>query len=71
MVFTFNLGFIVLWLYDLVRGCRLSNRELMDLARRQYYYAKLKSYENENEDVPLGLVNRWVKLGNLNQRNYD
>lgn len=52
-------------------GCKKSNRKLMDEARRIYYYDKLKAYEEENEDVPLGLVNKWVKLGNLNDRNYD
>lgn len=71
MCFFFNIGFIVLMLFDLVRGCRMSNREMMDEARRVYYYNKLKQYEEENEDVPLGLVNKWVRLGNLNQRNYD
>ena len=32
---------------------------------------KLSSYEEENQDVPLHLVNRWVKLGNLNDRKLD
>lgn len=40
----------------------------MDEARKLYYMEKLQSYEDENEDVPLHLVNRWVKLGNLNDR---
>lgn len=71
MVFFFNCGFIVLYIYDMVQGCRKSNRKMMDEARRVYYYQKLKTYEEENEDVPLGLVNKWVKLGNLNERNYD
>lgn len=52
-------------------GCRKSNRQQMDEARKIYYMDKLKSYEDENEDVPVALVNRWVKLGNLNDRNYD
>lgn len=43
----------------------------MDEARKIYYMDKLKSYEDENEDVPVALVNRWVKLGNLNDRKYD
>ena len=71
MVFLFNCGFVVLYIIDLYRGCKMSNREMMDEARRVYYYNKLKQYEEENEDVPLGLVNKWVKLGNLNKRNYD
>ena len=44
---------------------------MMDEARKVYYYDKLKAYEEENADVPLGLVNKWVKKGNLNDRNYD
>jgi hypothetical protein len=32
---------------------------------------KLKSYEEENSDIPLGIVNKWVKLGNLNNRNFE
>lgn len=45
MVFLFNGGFIALLIYDTVIGCRKSNREMMDKARRTYYYNKLKSYE--------------------------
>ena len=45
MVFFFNCGFIVLYIYDLIRGCRMSNRKMMDEARRVYYYQKLKDYE--------------------------
>lgn len=71
MVFFFNFGFIILMIFDLVRGCRMTNREMMDEARRIYYYNKLKTYEEENEDAPIGLVNKWVKLGNLNKRDYD
>ena len=71
MVFVFNLSFLVLFIYDVYRGCKKSNRELMDEARRTYYYDKLKAFEEENEDVPLGIVNKWVRLGNLNERNYD
>lgn len=45
MVFFFNFGFIGLYIYDTIRGCRMSNVEMMDKARRIYYYDKLKSYE--------------------------
>ena len=71
MVFFFNISFLILLFIDIYRGCKMSNREMMDEARRVYYYDKLKSYEQENDDVPIGLVNKWVKLGNLNQRDYD
>jgi hypothetical protein len=43
----------------------------MDEARKTFYMQKLNSYEEENEDVPLSLINKWVKLGNLNDRKYD
>jgi hypothetical protein len=43
----------------------------MDKARKFYYMRRLKTYEEENEDVPLNVVNQWVKLGNLNNRKYD
>lgn len=71
MVFLFNIGFIVLYIYDTVQGCRMTNKQMMDEARKIYYYNKLKEYEEENEDAPLGLVNKWVRLGNLNKRDYD
>lgn len=45
MVFVFNIGFIILYIIDLYRGCKMSNREMMDEARRVYYYNKLKEYE--------------------------
>lgn len=70
-VFVFNLSFVALMFFDLYKGCKKTNKEIIDEARRLYYYDKLKSFEQENEDVPLGLVNKWVKLGNLNERNYD
>lgn len=44
---------------------------MMDEARKMYYMEKLQSYEDENEDVPLHLVNKWVKLGNLNDRKLE
>jgi hypothetical protein len=71
MVFAFNLGFIVLLCIDLARGFKYTNRELMEEGRRVYYYDKITSYEREKEDVPLNLMNRWVKLGNLNKRNME
>lgn len=45
MVFVFNLSFVAFTILDIVMGCRKSNREMMDEARRVYYYDKLKSYE--------------------------
>lgn len=71
MVFAFNIGFVILLFIDLGRGFKYSNRELMEEARRVYYYDKITSYEREKEEVPLNLMNRWVKLGNLNKRNME
>jgi len=71
MVFFFNFGFIFLYIYDIYCGCRMTKRQMMDEARKNYYYNKLKQFEEENEDAPLGLVNKWVRLGNLNERDYD
>ena len=48
MVFVFNIGHIIVWIYDCALGCRKSNRELMDEARKFYYMDRLKAYEDEN-----------------------
>jgi len=37
LVFVFNLSFIVIFIHDLCLGCKISNRELMDEARRDFY----------------------------------
>jgi hypothetical protein len=71
LAFTFNIGHLTIIIYDTVIGCRKSNRYYMDEARKIFYMQKLNSYEEENEDVPLSLINKWVKLGNLNDRKYD
>jgi hypothetical protein len=71
MVFAFNIGFIIQFIIDVAQGFRFSNRELMEEARRIYYYDRITSYEREKDQVPLGLMNRWVKLGNLNKRNHE
>jgi hypothetical protein len=66
LVFFFNSSFIALLIHDCVLSFKSQNRELMDKARRIYYYNKLNIYEKENEIAPLGLMNKWVRLGNLN-----
>ena len=68
-VWTFNLGFIVLLFVNIGQGCRKSNREMMQESRRLFYYDKITDYEKEKDQVPLALMNRWVKMGNLNDRN--
>lgn len=34
MVFFFNFGFIIIMIIDIVKGCKKTNREMMDEARR-------------------------------------
>lgn len=46
MVFTFNIVHIIIWSYDWVQGCRKTNRELMDEARKLYYMRRLQTYED-------------------------
>lgn len=45
MAFVFNIAHIAILVYDTVLGCRKSNRELMDEARKFFYMEKLKQYE--------------------------
>ena len=45
MVFVFNIGHILIMIYDAFLGCRKSNRDLMDEARKFFYMDKLKQYE--------------------------
>ncbi len=45
MAFAFNIGHIAILVYDTVLGCRKSNRDLMDEARKFFYMEKLKQYE--------------------------
>lgn len=68
LVFIFNIGFFVLLIINFIIGCKYSNRKLMSDARKKYYFEKVSNYEKEFEEVPLPLMNRWVKLGNLNAR---
>jgi len=44
LVFGFNIGYLVLLFIDIVQGFRHTNREMMDEARRIYYYDKINSY---------------------------
>ena len=42
--FYFNASFIIIGVYDLCVGLRVSNRAKMDAARKKYYYDKIKDY---------------------------
>jgi hypothetical protein len=42
--FYFNLSHVVIGIYDLCVGLKISNRQKMDAARKKYYYGKIKDY---------------------------
>lgn len=68
--FYFNFTHIIIGIYDFCVGMKVTNRAKMDYARKNYYYNKIKDYEKGNEASSKVLVNRWVKMGNLNNRSY-
>lgn len=39
----------------------------MDQARQEYYWEKVRRYEDENEDINVNIISKWVKLGNLRE----
>lgn len=43
---------------------------MMNEKRREYYYSKVKKYEDNflNNDVTLDMVNEWVAKGDLNEK---
>jgi hypothetical protein len=41
LVFFFNCGFLLLMILDIAQGFKFTNRQLLDEARRIYYYDKL------------------------------
>ena len=69
-VFYFNLFYVVIVIYDLCMGLKISNRQKMDYARKKYYFQKIEEYEKDNEEANKELVNRWVRLGNINGSYY-
>ena len=71
LVMLYNVRFVFLLFVDIVQGCRKSNRQMVEDARRIYYYDKIVNYEKEKDQVPLSVMNKWVKLGNLNDRNHE
>lgn len=66
IVLFFNLSIIIIAVIDFVRLCTVGNTmDQMDSIRREYYWEKVKKYEDENEDINVNIVSKWVKLGNL------
>lgn len=70
LCFYFNMAHVVIGVYDMCVGLRISNRRKMDDARKKYYYGKIKDYEKNNEAASKDIVNHWLKLGNLNNNYY-
>lgn len=68
LVLIFNVGFLILMFIDMAIGCKYTNKEMIEENRRAYYFKKLHSIENQNENVPVDLVSKFVKKGNLNKR---
>lgn len=40
----------------------------MDDIRKNYYWEKVKKYEDQNEDINVNVICKWVKLGNLREQ---
>lgn len=56
-------------LIDLWVDCwRGGNLKGMDEIRKEFYWEKVKNYENENMDIDEKVVSNWVRMGNLTER---
>lgn len=69
LVFVFNFGYFLIFTLNWYKNCTSSNREILEESRRVYYLSLYNSYEEQHKAVSLGLLNEWVKKGNLNKRN--
>jgi hypothetical protein len=49
LVFVFNGSFVLIFLYDFIQGCRYTNKEMIDMTRKEYYAGLLRKYEKGNE----------------------
>lgn len=45
LVFVFNIGHIIIVIFDIVMGCRTTNKQSMNDARKAYYMQKINTYE--------------------------
>lgn len=43
-VFVFNISFIIIMIYDIIRGFRKSNRQFIIEARQNYFFKLIKAY---------------------------
>jgi hypothetical protein len=40
---------VLIFLYDFIQGCRYTNKEMIDMTRKEYYAGLLRKYEKGNE----------------------
>lgn len=71
LVLIFNFSYFFLCIFDLVRGYKYSNREMVDSIRRDYYQSKLEELKGKYEDTDehreliRESIRECVKKGNL------
>ena len=68
LICLYNVSFLALFCFNWYQDCNYTNREIMERSRKDYYFKKLKEYEENNDVVPVEIVNECVKKGNLNKR---
>ena len=66
LIYIYNIGFLLLFCVNWFQNCNYSNRQILEKSRKNYYFNLLREHEENNEEVPLNLLNDWVKKGNLN-----
>jgi hypothetical protein len=67
LVLIFNSGFVLIFLYDFIHGLRYTNKEIIDMTRKEHYAALLNKYEKGNEEVPERLLKNWAKKGMVDE----
>lgn len=67
-IMIFNFTYFIICCIDLYYSYKFTNREMIDMNRRDYYYEKLNQIESKDKDVPVEIMAEYVKKGNLNNR---
>lgn len=52
-------------IYDIVRGCRKSNRQSIVEARQTYYFKLITAYEEDKLNATRETLDGWVRKGDL------
>lgn len=68
LVMIFNFAYFILVCIDLYYSYKYTNREMIDMNRKDFYYNKLSDLEAKDKDVPVDVMAECVKKGNLNNR---